>query len=266
MKKISFMAIVTLAALLYSSPVLAKNPIQEVRQEVKQEIKEAKQEVKEIRREAKKEIKEAKKELREDIREKQSSGPAGLLRKLFGERAEIGNATLSAKNGTSLTVTKDGKTYTVLTESKTQFRRRFWGKSSLDEMQTGDTVNVIGKWTKEANTTIQAILVRDLSIQKKFAVFVGTVQSLTGTGWVMQAVSRGTQTVTVSGTTKLVNRKEQAISQTDIALGHRVRVKGLWDKTSNTVTEVTHVKDYTLPVVTKTTPVPSAAPTSAPVI
>jgi len=35
-------------------------------------------------------------------------------------------------------------------------------------------------------------------------------------------------------------------------------VKGMWDKTNNTITEVTHVKDYSLP------PKPTITPTSVP--
>lgn len=71
-----------------------------------------------------------------------------------------------------------------------------------------------------------------------------------GAGLVMSTNSekRGDQTVTVSASTKFVNRKEDAITQEDVAVGHKVRVKGLWDKDANTVTEVTHVKDFNLPL------------------
>ncbi|MBI5619601.1 hypothetical protein HY950_01450 [Candidatus Gottesmanbacteria bacterium] len=190
-------------------------------------------------------------EIKEDLREKAGSRP-GLLQKFFNlkGRAAIGTGNVTAKDGTTLTVEKDGKSYTVLTDDKTQFRRRFWGKGSLDEIQVGHQVNVIGHWTDDARTTVQAKLVRDLSIQKRFGVFFGVVKSLTSGGWVMSTVSekRADQTVTVSASTKFVNRKEEAIAQADVAVGHRVRVKGLWDSAANTVTEVTHVKDFNLPV------------------
>lgn len=187
-------------------------------------------------------------ELSAEARGRDGSLPGLLKSKItkFG-RAAIINGTLSGKNGTTLTVTKDGKTYTVLTDDKTQLRRRFWGKATLDEMQTGDTVNVHGKWTDDAKTTIQATLVRDLSIQKRFGVFFGTVTSLTSNGWVMQTIKRGSQTVTVSPSTRFVNRRGEVINQSDIAVGHRVRVRGLWDSKANTIGEVTHVKDFSLP-------------------
>lgn len=171
----------------------------------------------------------------------------GTLGKLLKAKAAVGSGTLTAVSGTTLTVTKDGKTYTVLTDSKTQFRRKFWGKGTLSEMQVNDMVNVIGQWTDDAKTTVQAKQVRDLSLQRRRGVFVGTVQSLSATGWVMQAESRGVQTVTVSSSSKFVNRKGAIIAQGDIKVGDKVRVNGLWDKTAGTITEVTQVKDYNLP-------------------
>lgn len=199
---------------------------------------------------------EVRKEIKEDIREKAGTRP-GLLREFLTKgRAAIGSGKLTAKNGMTLTVVKDGKSYTVVTDSNTQLRRRFWGKATLDEMQVGDTLNVVGLWADDAKTTINAKMVRDASIEKRFGVFVGVVKSLTASGWVMSTVSekRPDVTVTVSSSTKFVNRKEETIGRSDIAVGHRVRVKGLWDRANNTVTEVTHVKDFHLPV--KPTPAP----------
>lgn len=186
----------------------------------------------------------------------------GLLRNFVSNRgkAAIGSCVLATKSGdtlgSTLTCTNSGKTFTLLTDSHTQLRRRFWGKATLSEMQIGDTLNVIGRWTDDSHTTVSARLIRDISIQKRFGAFFGTVKSLTGTGWVMSTLRRGDQTVTVSGSTKFVNRKGQTISQADIQVGHRVRVKGLWDRNAHTITEVTHVKDFSLPPKPTPTPTP----------
>ena len=199
------------------------------------------------------------KDFREAV-ERAGSRP-GLLRNFFPQdkgRAAIGSGTISAINGTTLTVkAKDGKQFTILTDDKTQFRRRFWGKSSLSEMSVGDMVNVIGKWTDDTKTTIQARLVRDLSIQKRNGAFIGTVQSVSSSGFVIQTVKRGILTVTTSASTKFVNRKEELITKADVIVGHRIRVKGLWDSKLNTLTEVTHVKDFSLPVKPSVTPKPT---------
>lgn len=180
---------------------------------------------------------------------KYASGSTEATRgaKPFNKHAVVRGATLVSKNGTTLTISKDSKTLTVLTDAQTLLRRRFWGKATLEEMQINDELNVVGTWTDQTKTSIKARLVRDLSIQKRNGVFFGTVSSLSSSGWVMQTVNRGNQTVTVSTLTKFINRKEQTISQADIVVGHRVRVKGLWDNKNKTITEVVQVKDFSLP-------------------
>jgi hypothetical protein len=64
----------------------------------------------------------------------------------------------------------------------------------------------------------------------------------------MDSQQRGTQTVTLGTDTKIVNRKEETLAQTEIAVGQRVRVRGLWDSVNKTITEVIKVKNFTLPL------------------
>lgn len=209
-------------------------------------------------REAKEELREERKNIFEQFKERMSSRTAEIKR-VMSSRVVISNAKVTAKTDTTLTIEKDGKSYTVNMDSKTQFRRRFWGKSSLTEFNVGDMVNVIGLWADDTHTTINARLVRNLSIQKRFGVFFGEVKSLLNTGWVMSTKSenRADQTVTISGSTKFENRRGETITQADVAVGHKVRVRGLWDRSLNTVTEVTNVKDFSLPP-------PLAGPTATP--
>lgn len=193
---------------------------------------------------------EARAELKNERQEKQGSRP-GVLNKILNlkGRAAISTGKLTAKTDTTLTVEKDGKSFTVALDSKTQFRRRFWGKATLEEMSVGDTINVVGLWADDQHTTITAKLVRDISIQARFGVFFGEVKSLLSNGWVMSTVSskRADQTVTVDSSTKFTNRKGETITQSEITVGQRVRVKGLWNSDDNTLTEVKEVKDFALP-------------------
>jgi hypothetical protein len=243
-KKIVTIAVIVLFALLNTGSVYAKSFNFFGRGEGG-EVKGVVQNV----REERKDLQGSFVELRDSIRERFGSGPAILKDFLKRGRAAIGSGIVTAKNGTTLTIDKDGTTYTVLTDSKTQFRRRFWGKSTLDEISVNDAVNVIGKWTDDTQKTIQATLVRDVSIQKRFGVFFGQVLSVTSTGWVMSTIggNRPNQTVTVSSTTKFMDLVGHTITASDVALGHRVRVKGMWDNANNTVTEVKEVKDFNLP-------------------
>jgi len=194
-----------------------------------------------------KDLRNDKKEVRNDTKELKK-----LNKTIF---THILNGEVKSKDGSNLTVEKDGKIYTVQTDGNTQFRRHFWGKSSLAEIAVGDKVNVWGKYVDEGKTTILAKLIRDVSIMKRFGAFIGTVADLSGSTFTLNTVARGAQKVTLNESTKCVNRKEDAISCTsDVQNGHRVRVKGMWDKTNSTVTEVTQLKDYSLPL--KPTPSP----------
>lgn len=231
------------------------------------DLKDAKQDF----REAREELREQRKNLFQEFREKMKSAFSNFA---VAGKAIILKAEVTAVSDTTLTITKDGTTYTVNLTDKTQLRRRFGAKSDIAEFSVGNIVNVYGAWTDDTHTVINARLIRNLSIQKRFAVFIGQVKSLMSGGWVMTTLSakRPDQTVTVSSSTKFVNRKEEAITQTDIQVGHRVRVKGLWDSSNNTVTEVTHVKDFSLPpvptvtatVTATVTVTPTATPTGTP--
>lgn len=170
------------------------------------------------------------------------------------KRAAIGSGKLTAISGAVLTVDKDGKSYIVNTgtfdKCTTKIVRRFGAKSEISEMSIGDILNIIGYWTDDTKTAVNACVVRDRSIQIRFAVFVGEVKSLTDSGWVMSTVSekRPDQTIVVSDTTKFVDRRNQTITRAAIQAGHKVRVRGLWNNQTNTVTEVQQVKDFSLPL------------------
>lgn len=215
---------------------------------IREEVKNQRQELKDERQNAKPTIKSM-----------------NLLQRLFAIRAVV-TGDISAKTDTTITVIdKDDVSYTVNITDKTVLMRKFWGKATLAEMKVGDTVNVVGKWVNRDTKEINAQLVRDISIQKRAGAFFGNVLTLTANGWTIQT-ARGKETVTITGTTKLVNRKEEAIKQADIVIGHRIRVKGLWDANANTITEATQVKDFTLPVIVKSTGTPTPKATATPTV
>jgi hypothetical protein len=180
----------------------------------------------------------------------------GKIKLAIGKRSWIEKGTVTAISGSTLTVTKEGITYTVSTDANTIFRRRFGGKGQLSEITANDTVNVLGKWQDEEKTQILTTHIRDLSIQKRHATFFGTVKTKGDTTLVLTTTTRGEQTVIITTSTKLVNRKMEEITMSDIQIGNRVRVKGIWDLTSKTMSEVSQIKDFSIPL----KPSPTATP------
>jgi hypothetical protein len=160
--------------------------------------------------------------------------------------------TIASVGTNSITVTgDDSKTYTVNITTATRLVRRFGGKSQLSEFSAGNKINVFGKFTDDSKSIIDASLIRNLSVQKRWGVFFGEVTSKNSDNFVMKTVERGNQTV-YFGSTKFVNRKEEPISYNDIQVGHRVRVKGIWDSSTNKITEVDQIKDFSIPVISPT--------------
>lgn len=191
-----------------------------------------------------------KKELRQDFKEKLQDLKEQFKEKLQNFKSQVAKlvgAEITAIVGSTLTVSKDGKTYTVNTDSNTHFQRHYWGKSSLAEFSVGNKVNVHGKFTDDAKMIILARLIRNLSIMKRHGVFHGDVTAKNSDNFVVNSKQRGSQTVFFTSSTKFIQRNEVAMTYADLQVGHRVRVKGIWDKTLNKITETIQIKDYSLP-------------------
>ena len=169
------------------------------------------------------------------------------VQNLKAKVAHLVGTKVESISGSTLTVSKDGKTYTINTDSSTKFRRLFWGQSSLSEISVGDNLNIWGKWTDDAQTTILARLIRDTSIMRRFGVFIGTVKSKSTDSFVLQSNARGDQTVYFDAKTKFINRKGASITYNDVNVNDKVKVRGMWDKTLSKITQVNQVKDFSLP-------------------
>ncbi len=181
-----------------------------------------------------------------------------------GKMVHIIDGIVTAVSDGTITVEKDSTTYTVLTDSNTKCRRHFWGKCSIDEVVVNDHVNVWGRVSQDSNTTIQAMMIRNLSVMKRYGVFIGEITAKGANSFTLKTVSRGSQEVTFNSSTKWVNRKQQTITYTDVQVGHRVRVRGVWDKSNNTISEVKEVKDFSLPALISGTPAPTTSTTPTP--
>lgn len=185
-----------------------------------------------------------KQKITNQLKEKQTSLIDKLkekIKNLFGRRT----GEITAINGNTLTIkTSDGKEYTVNISSSTVLRRKFGGKSEISEFSVGDKVNIVGKWSDDTKTILDARNIRNASIQKRWGVFFGEVTAKKSDNFVINT-KRGTETV-FFGNAKFVNIKQVAITYDDVAIGHRVRVKGTWDRKLNKIDDVSEVKDFSL--------------------
>ncbi len=245
MKKISLGFIVLTMILTITPSVSALTPLgREIKETIKETIKEGKNEGSNpaaIRKEIKKDVKEIRMGLLDKVK--------NFMKKNLRFEARVkGEITVIGSNNFSLT--GDDGTFQINITDKTVILRKFGGKSSLSEYSVGNGVVVFGKFTDDTKLVIDAKVIRNNSIQKRFGAFFGKVTVKNTDNFVMETLERGSQTV-YFGATKFVNRKEVSITYGDVKVGDRVRVKGVWDKTLNKINEVNQVKDFSLPLIVK---------------
>lgn len=194
-------------------------------------------------------------EIRNEIREKNK----GLLDQIKNQiKEKLQNLRFSARiegkitglSNNSMSVEDDsGKIYSVNITEKTQLRRRFWGKAELSEFAVGNRVKIIGRYINEEKTEIETVLIRNLSIQRRWGVFFGEVITTSENYLIIKTVNRGDLTVYLTSETKLKNRKEETIKWSEIQVGHKIRVKGVWDRDLKEIRETEEVKNFSLPVI-----------------
>jgi hypothetical protein len=238
----SIITVLIVSGVVFVAPVAAQSPTA-TKDQIKMIREEAKNQQKAIKKNAKDQIK--------DLRQLNQASKSAQKK----NKARINKATVTAITGTTLTITKDGKTYTVSTSAATKLRRHFGGASSLAEYAVNNVIDVHGQWSNVEKTAIAATSIRNRSVMKRRGTFHGSVVSKNGNNIVIASKNRGNQTATVTATTKYVARNQTPLTLNDIAVGHKIRIKGIWDKSNNTLTQVTQIKDFSLP--------PKATPSAA---
>ena len=158
----------------------------------------------------------------------------------------IRNDTIvTAINGNILTVKKNSNTYRV-NAGNAIVVRRFWGQSSLDQIAVNDKLNIIGTWNNTNKTSINAFLIRDLSIQEKNDTFLGTMTGITS--FTFQSANRGVWNVNIQSKTKIVDSQNNPINLTSVSSEDKLRVEGVFDTANKTIT-ADKITDTSLPPV-----------------
>ncbi|MBI4973698.1 hypothetical protein HZC27_03760 [Candidatus Roizmanbacteria bacterium] len=148
---------------------------------------------------------------------------------------------LKTISGSVLTVTtNENKDIIVNLVKETMLKRRFGANSTLSELMVGDELAVVGKRHKGTDgqyseSEVDAKYIRDLSIQRRNAVFTGTITTKADSSFTLQTVSRGLQNVYISSTTT-IHEKDKVKTYADLAVGDKVLVKGeLWDRANTKI-------------------------------
>lgn len=143
-------------------------------------------------------------------------------------------ATLKSKTNNNLVVAdQNGRDYQVVINSSTSFKPKYWGNITLDDFLPGDKVNVIGNWQ---GNTVKAVLVRNLSNETRWGVFLGDIISVDKSSLVISNRNHGKLTVIFGNKT----------IPTNLNIGDRVRVKGIYNPKNAKITSIDEVKDFSI--------------------
>lgn len=141
--------------------------------------------------------------------------------------------TLVTIAGSTLTVEKNGETYTINTTEDTELRSKFGGESQISDFNPKDTLIILGKQTDLGE--IDASYIRNLTIQKRTAVFVGEVAVKTDNTLTVKTVSRGNITVHISPVVRFTEQKN-TITYSDIEIGNKIIIRGeLWNREGSNI-------------------------------
>jgi hypothetical protein len=204
---------------------------------------------KEIREEAREELREERQEKKQNLFDRVKNFVRTKIRfdaRITGTVASLGDSSMAVTG-------EDEKTYNVAITGETKLVLRFGGNGELGQFAVGNKVNVFGKFTNDEKTAIDAKLIRNVSIQKRWGAFFGEVSAKNSDNFVMKTIERGNQTVFFDSGTKFLNHLKGTIGYADVQIGNRVRIKGVWDKDLSQITEVDEVRVFPL----KPTPTPT---------
>lgn len=257
MKKIVTVVLsLTMLSPALGTPAMAAKPVEI------QERKEAREEVRVQIQTLKKEEKEARKDFRETFKEKREAVWA-KLRAMFPKilPAGINEEEVAEVSGNTLMVKHDGKSITLKVTDKTQILKKYGGKIALSEIKVGHVVSARGTWQDKTKAVLEVRVLRDLSLERRPATFWGKIKSIAENkeSFVLEVGKRGDLTVLVDRGTKIVNRSSKEVDFSVLAVGHRVRVSGMWDG-EKTLDEPRTIKDWSIGPVVEVTPIatPSA--------
>ncbi|MFA5926452.1 MAG: DUF5666 domain-containing protein [Parcubacteria group bacterium] len=136
-----------------------------------------------------------------------------------------------------LEVVKGGKTYTVSAGSAKIVRGTGEKKIKFSKLKEGDVIKIEGSFDGESVT---ATRIQNYSFNdKRYAIFYGKVDSLdeSASTFKISTLDRGSQNVTVIGSTDIEDEDNDDINLSDLKADDRMLLRGKWSDKYNTITK-----------------------------
>lgn len=143
-------------------------------------------------------------------------------------------------------VESNSRRFKVQLANNTKLRNKFGGEPTLNEIRSGHMLAIYGKWKDLTQSVLESLLLRDTSNESRYTVRAGSVIAFLENTWTLDSLHRDTQTINIQRSTKFIDRSGETIDKLDIKTGDYVRIYGLWNPDSNTMTDVKEVKYYSL--------------------
>ncbi len=130
------------------------------------------------------------------------------------------------------------KEVTMIVDSNTKFVRKYWGKSSLEELTVGDKLDVRVKTNEDG--TVTATLVKDDTLHWTWKVHNGAIENLdlTAKTFTLKQNNKKTVTVKIDAKTKILVPPYSSTSTTfaDLQNGQIAHVRGIINNKTKVIT------------------------------
>ena len=165
-------------------------------------------------------------------------------------KVAVRGAKVTAISGSSISTSATFGAMTmnwvVNTNSSTEFLRRYGGKTTIAEIQVGDFVSFSGMLdTTQSIPTVNAVTIKDWSIQMAHTSFSGTVASIDPNvmTFVLQNPNHANISVTVSSST-VIKRGDVTIGFADIKVADKITKTEGWYNNLTRILKAEKVEVY----------------------
>jgi len=177
----------------------------------------------------------------------------GMFDRILGDKESIQDKVLVNKahiteiNGNTIKIKIEDKDYTI-DASSAKIVCQAKGVCDISKIKVGDRLNAIG--TRGENDTIKAehiVVFTEEQMQKIEEKMnnssVGEIKSVDEANKTVtvETNNHGEQTIKVNEDTKIYKKPHEESSFSDLQIGKKIWIKGVWDKVTNAFSKITRI-------------------------